>query len=143
MLNTVRKIAIKDSKFSLLSQFRDEDLGHNLKDIQSSFSSISPDDSVPRFIRKGSSFSPHYKNTIHTEVDASPPSTSIPIRSSHVDTTSRQKYILKEFQYSLEVERPAARNCSDPSCSNDIWVGSGCISQFDVTISLHEINVSL
>ncbi|KAL1538923.1 hypothetical protein AAHA92_27610 [Salvia divinorum] len=143
VLNTVRKITIRDSKFSLLSQFRDEDLGHNLKVIQSPFSSISPDDSVPRFIRKGSSISPHYKDTIHSEVDASPPSTSIPIRSSHVDTTSRQKYILKELQYSLEVERPATRNCSDPPFSNDIWVGSGCISQFDMTISLHEINMIL
>ncbi|XP_057771209.1 LOW QUALITY PROTEIN: uncharacterized protein LOC130991025 [Salvia miltiorrhiza] len=143
VLNTVRKISIRDSKFSLLSQFRDEDLGHNRKAIQSTFSSITPDDSVPRFIRKGSWISPHYKDTIHPDLDASPPSTSVPIRSSHVDIMSRRKYILKELQYSLEVERPATRNSSIPPCSNDIWVGSGYLSQFDVTISLHEINMML
>lgn len=143
MLNTVRKISIRDSKFSLLSQFKDEDLGHNLKVIQSPFSSITAGDSVPRFIQKGSAISPHYKDTIHPDVDASPPSTSVPIRSSHVDVLSRRKYILRELQYSLEVERPATRNRSNPLCSNDIWVGSGSVSQFDVTISLHEINVSL
>lgn len=140
MLNTVRKVSIRDSKFSLLSQFKDEDLRHNLMVIQSP-SSITPDDPVPRFIQKGSSISP--KDAIHPDLDASPPSTSVPIRSSHVDILSRKKYILKELQYSIEVERPATRSRSNPPCSNDIWFGSGYISQFDVTISLHEINVSL
>lgn len=142
LVNTVRKFLVRDSKFSLLSQFRDEDLGHNLKVIQSPFSSIVPDDSVPSFVRKESSTSPQHKDTIHPDFDASPPSTSVPIRSSHVDITSPQKYILKDLQCFVAIEKPVTRNHTNPSCPNDIWVGSGHISGFDVTISLHEINVS-
>lgn len=141
VLNTGQKISIRDSKFSLLSQFRDEELGHNLKVIQNP--SIAPDGSAPRFIRMSSSISPQYKDTIHPNRDASASSTSVLIRSSHVDITSRQKYILKDLQYFLAIERPVTGNCSNPPCSSDIWVGSGSISRFDVTISLHEINVCL
>lgn len=137
----MKKISIRDSKLSLLFQFRDEDLGDNLKVIQSP--SMTPDGRAARFIRTSSSISPHYKDTINANRDASRPSTSVLIRSSHVDITSRQKYILKDLQYFLAIERPVTRNCSNPPCSNDIWVGSGSISRFDVTISLHEINVSL
>lgn len=150
----MRKILIRVSKFSLLSQFRHGDQGHKAKGIRSPFSSIMPDDSISRFISKDSSTSLQHKDSMHPDLaDASPPTIPVPKRGSHVGISmsnagqknlyiSPQKYIMKDLICFLAVEKPVTRDRISPAYSDDIWVGSGSISGFDMTISLYEINVS-
>ncbi|KAL8476053.1 hypothetical protein ACS0TY_028647 [Phlomoides rotata] len=154
VLNTVRKLSIAGSKFSLLSQFRHGHLGHKSKVIRSSISAIKTDESISRLISKDSSTSLQHKDYSYRDLaDASSLSTSVPEIGSHVDImnnpgkknlhTSPQKYILKDLQCFLEAERPVTSDGTNPAGSNDNWVGNGSISGFDMTISLYEINMLL
>ncbi|KAI3452089.1 hypothetical protein Pfo_008754 [Paulownia fortunei] len=155
LLNTVRKMSISISKFSMLSQFMHGDLGHKATVIRTPFSSIVPDNSLSSFISKDSSPSLQHKDSIHPDLaDASGPSTSVSQRGSHVGISmsnpapknlyiSPQKYILTDLRCFLAVEGPVTRGRISPAYSNNIWVGSGSISGFDMTISLYEIKMVL
>ncbi|KAM1156496.1 hypothetical protein ACFX2B_026994 [Malus domestica] len=53
--------------------------------------------------------------------------------------TFRLSHIVKHAGALMSVEMPL----SDPLCLNEVWVGSGSISGFDITISLSQIQVLL
>ncbi|KAK6129038.1 hypothetical protein DH2020_037218 [Rehmannia glutinosa] len=154
LLNTVRKLSISIPKFSVLSQFIHGDLGHKAKVTQSPFASMVHDDSISSFISKDSSPSTQHKDSIQPELADSGPSTSVSQRGSHVGISmsnsgqkhlyiSPQKYILTDLRCFLAVEGPVTKAQITPAYLNNIWVGSGSLSGFDMTISLYEIKMVL
>ncbi|KAL6993675.1 hypothetical protein U1Q18_011787 [Sarracenia purpurea var. burkii] len=56
---------------------------------------------------------------------------------------SRQKYILKQLGASIAVEKPVQGEGIRPQLLDPVWVGSGCITGFDMTFSLSEIQMLL
>ncbi|KAL7101240.1 hypothetical protein ACP275_08G043400 [Erythranthe tilingii] len=159
LVNTVRKISISISKFCMLSQFMHGNLGQKDNDVRTPFSAIMPDESFSSFISKDSSPSLQHKDSDHPDLadlaDASSSSTSVSQRGgSHVGISMRnpgqkdlyisaQRYILKDLRCFLAVEGPVTRDRITPTYSNNIWIGTGSISGFDVTISLCEIKMVL
>lgn len=129
--------------------------GQKPRDIQiHGFSSGALDDPSPNLISDGLPVL-EQKVTVHSALaDAgysSPSSSQNDIRIgssggsviSHSEQKnvhlSSQNYILKEFKSFLAAEWPVS---GDQFCPNKLWVGSGFISGFDLTISLTEIKVS-
>ncbi|KAL8044377.1 hypothetical protein ABFX02_08G042900 [Erythranthe guttata] len=156
LVNAVRKISISISKFCMLSQFMHGNLGQKDNDVRTPFSAIMPDESFSSFISKDSSPSLQHKDFDHPDLaDASSSSTSVSQRGgSHVGISMRnpgqkdlyisaQRYILKDLRCFLAVEGPVTRDRITPTYSNNIWIGTGSISGFDVTISLCEIKMVL
>ncbi|KAL3616453.1 hypothetical protein CASFOL_039843 [Castilleja foliolosa] len=148
LLDTVRKISLSISKFSMLARTRQKP-----KVTQSPFSSTVPDDSKTSFISKDCSPSPQHSDSIQHDLADSGPSTSVSYGGSHVGIStsnpgqknpyiSLQKYILTDLRCFLAVEGPMTEDQITPY-SNNIWVGSGSLSGFDMTISLFEINMLL
>ncbi|KAG8384490.1 hypothetical protein BUALT_Bualt04G0123100 [Buddleja alternifolia] len=127
LLNTMRRISMSISKFSMLSQIMDIATGLKPEDKDSFRSGLA---------------------------DASGTSPSVSQRGSRVDSSmsnpgqrnlyiSPQNYVLKDLQCILEVEGPVIRDQISPAYSNSIWVGNGSISGFDMTISLSQIKMAL
>ncbi|KAL6551686.1 hypothetical protein OROGR_007840 [Orobanche gracilis] len=149
LLDTVRKLSISISKFSMLSRIR-----HKAKVTRSPFSYMVLDDPVSSFISKDCSLSLQHKESTQPAHSDSDPSTSIFQRSSHVGITMRgpgqkdlhispQKYILKDLQCFLAVEGPVTNDQITSAYLNNIWVGSGSLLGFDMTISVCEIKMVL
>ncbi|CAA3031419.1 Hypothetical predicted protein [Olea europaea subsp. europaea] len=153
VLSTVKKVSLGISKFSMLSQYIHV-TGQKPRDIQiHGFSSGALDDPSPNLISDGLPVL-EQKVTVHSALaDAgysSPSSSQNDIRIgssggsviSHSEQKnvhlSSQNYILKEFKSFLAAEWPVS---GDQFCPNKLWVGSGFISGFDLTISLTEIKI--
>ncbi|KAL0450266.1 UNVERIFIED_CONTAM: hypothetical protein Slati_1583000 [Sesamum latifolium] len=153
-LAAVRKISFSISKFSMLSKIKYRDLGHKAKFMRSPFS-ILPDDSLSNFMSKDSSPSLHHTHSVDSNLaGASGTSTLVSQRGSQVSTSmsnpehkifyiSPQRYIQKDLRCFVAVEGLVTRELTNPACSNNIWIGSGSISGFDMTISLSDIKMVL
>ncbi|XP_011099247.1 uncharacterized protein LOC105177708 isoform X2 [Sesamum indicum] len=154
LLAAVRKISFSISKFSMLSKIMYRDLGHKAKFMRSPLS-ILPDDSLSNFMSKDSLPSLHHTHSVDSNLaGASGTSTLVSQRGSQVGTSmsnpehrifyiSSQRYIQKDLRCFVAVERHVTRELTNPACSNSIWVGSGSISGFDMTISLSDIKMVL
>ncbi|KAL0343600.1 UNVERIFIED_CONTAM: hypothetical protein Sangu_1247400 [Sesamum angustifolium] len=135
-LAAVRKISFSISKFSMLSKIMYRDLGHKAKFMRSPFS-ILPDDSLSNFMSKDTSPSLHHTHSVDSNLaGASNP-------EHKIFYISPQRYIQKDLRCSVAVEGPLTRELTNPACSNNIWIGSGSISGFDMTISLSDIKMLL
>ncbi|KAK4416260.1 hypothetical protein Salat_2451500 [Sesamum alatum] len=155
LLAAVRKISFSISKFSMLSRIMYRDLGHKAKFIRSPFSFILPDDSLSNFMSKDSSPSLRHTHSVDSNLAGASGTSSLVSQSgSQVGTStsnpehkifyiSPQRYIQKDLRCFVAVEGPVTRELTNPACSNNIWVGSGSISGFDMTISLSEIKMVL
>ncbi|KAL0332240.1 UNVERIFIED_CONTAM: Vacuolar protein sorting-associated protein 13a [Sesamum calycinum] len=153
-LAAVRKISFSISKFSMLSKIMYRDLGHKAKFMRSPFS-ILPDDSLSNFMSKDTSPSLHHTHSVDSNLaGASGTSTLVSQGGSQVGTSmsnpehkifyiSPQRYIQKDLRCFVAVEGPVTRELTNPACSNNIWIGSGSISGFDMTISLSDIKMLL
>lgn len=84
-----------------------------------------------------SSSSPELGNQYHADDSRKPWGGT----SSQILLATPQNYVLKDLNIILVVEQPLKSSGNTPLQSNDFWVGSGSISGFDMTLSLHELQV--
>ncbi|KAL7193185.1 hypothetical protein ACSBR2_024904 [Camellia fascicularis] len=146
LTNMNKRFSFDLSRLSILSQILHEIEGQQTNKIQ-----------IPHF--SSSSHSVHGDPTVafqHTDGihsvldDASCSSPRATRKESPVDNSvsgvlhlSRQNYILKQLSASIAVEKPVLGEGVRPQLLNQIWLGSGSITGFDMTISLPEIQMLL
>ncbi|XP_073288877.1 uncharacterized protein [Primulina huaijiensis] len=156
LLNMARKFSMGIPKFSMISRFMHGGMEHKAKVTQSSlFSPIVSEDSSSNFNGKDSSSLLGNKEAILSgHADASGSSLPSSEKGFHIDSSMsslrhknlhfNQNSMVKDLKCFLAVEEPVTRDqTNDAFFKDDIWVGNGSISGFDMTITLSEIKMIL
>lgn len=150
--NMQRKLFFEISKFSILSEYLNENSEQTFKEIQiPHFSMTTHNDSSSSAVHGDCSVAIEHQDLIEPVIDDSnSKSDSFPRNDLNSDKTmdsvssavgagilnsTPQNYLLKDFCAFMTVE------CPDPMPSDHFWVGNGSVSDFDMTISLTEIQV--
>lgn len=141
--NMRRKLVFDLSRMSILSQAFQEIVENEIQIPH--FSSVTSNVFPSDVVSGGSAEFSHHGDRIHPVNDAScsrdpGPQEEFSVHNSLPEAFRpiHQNYILKQAGAVISVEKPL----NDSLCLNEVWVGSGSISCFDITISLSEIQVS-
>lgn len=154
----LRKVSFEIVKFSILSQFLHETAEQQDKEIQiPHFSSGTHNDLSSSIVLRDPSVIAENGNTRQAVLqDSSFMTSSLPQNEPYADNlkdscrdltgstslhSSPQNYILKGLCAVIAVEWPIKRDGSDLLYLNQLWAGKGCISGFDMNLSLTELQV--
>lgn len=136
LANMRRKFKFDLSRLSILSQVLHDSLEKQMQIPHFSSGTLSGDSAIGF----------QHKNEIHSVNEASCSSDPVPQNEvlvknceSKVFHSSHQNQILKQLCASMAVEKQD----NVPLHLNQVWVGSGLVSGFDLTISLSEIQVRI
>ncbi|KAH0971337.1 hypothetical protein GBA52_023493 [Prunus armeniaca] len=142
--NMRRKLVFDLSRMSILSQAFQEIVENEIQIPH--FSSVTSNAFSSDVVSGGSAEFSHHGDRIHPVNDAScsrdpGPQEEFSVHNSLPEAFRpiHQNYILKHAGAVISVEKPL----NDSLCLNEVWVGSGSISCFDITISLSEIQMLL
>nr|XP_027078658.1 uncharacterized protein LOC113701943 [Coffea arabica] len=156
---TLNKVSFEISKFSILSQFLHEAAEHQATEIQvPHFSAVACDDISSSIMLGDPLVIEEHENTGQSVThDSSFMSTSAFQHEPFADNlpdlcdntgsknlhSSPQSYILKELCAVIAVEWPVKRDGTGPLYINQLWVGKGSISGFDMVLSLSQLRMIL
>lgn len=148
LVNMNKRFLFDLFRFSILSQILHENVEQQTNNIPiPHFSSLMPSDSSSQSLHGDPTLAFELTDGIHSALnDASCSSPCFRQKEPVVDGSvsgvldlSRQSYILKQLSASIAVEKPVQ---GESQVLNEVWVGTGSITGFDMTISLPEVKVS-
>lgn len=134
LANMRRKLIFDLSRFSIFSQVLHESVENqiqipNFSSVTSINMSCSASGAPAKVFQ--------HRNVIQLDNEASCSRDTVENCASEKFCLSHQKCILEQLGAFVEVEKPE----NDPLHQNQVWLGHGSVSGFDVKISLSEIQV--
>lgn len=147
LANTSKRFLFDLFRLSVLSQILHGNVEQQPNDIQiHHFSSLMPSNSSSQSVHEDPTLAFQLADGIHSALNdascSSPRWQKEPVVDDSVSGAlhlSRQSYILKQLSASIAVEKPVQ---GESRLLNEVWVGTGSITGFDMTISLPEVKVS-
>ncbi|XP_057976276.1 uncharacterized protein LOC131163647 isoform X2 [Malania oleifera] len=143
-----RRFLFDLSRLSILSQMLDESGGNESQSPH--FSSVKTIDLSSHVVSGDPITACHQVDSFHSVADhASCSSDPASRRESSMNFASgayrlsHQNYILKQLKAFISIENSVPGEEYGPVCSNQVWVGSGSVSGFDVILSLSEVQMIL
>ncbi|KAM4118037.1 hypothetical protein ACB094_02G170500 [Castanea mollissima] len=136
LANMIRKLIFHLSRFSIFSQVLHESVENeiqipNFSSVTSINMSCSASGAPAKVFQ--------HRNVIHLDNEASCSRDTVENCASKKFCLSHQKCILEQLGAFVEVEKPE----NGPLHQNQVWLGHGSVSGFDVNISLSEIQMIL
>ncbi|KAE9466916.1 hypothetical protein C3L33_01182, partial [Rhododendron williamsianum] len=147
LVNMNKRFLFDLFRFSILSQILHENVEQQTNNIPiPHFSSLMLSDSSSQSLHGDPTLAFELTDGIHSALnDASCSSPCFRQKEPVVDGSvsgvldlSRQSYILKQLSASIAVEKPVQ---GESQVLNEVWVGTGSITGFDMTISLPEVKM--
>ena len=138
-----RKFTFDLSRLSIFSQVFHHSVENEIQIPH--FSSVTSDDTISCSVSGDPAAGFQHRNGIHLVNEAScsrdpvsPKEFSVKNCASEGMHLSHKNHILERLVAFMAMEKPE----DDPLHLNQVWLGSGSVSNFDMTISLSEIQVS-